>query len=454
MDALGIEIRKDAWAVAHVKSSFLGARFQRFFLLNGESAARRIEELKGYISNEGLKGVRTALVLPWESAVTGVLNVPAPGAEAVEGVIKFELERHVPFAPEETLHSFQIIKGEKNVFTVLFAAAGKDAVDSAVKSLAGSGLDPACVVPWQTSVYNALYSKGALRPRRNTVLVWIGDKEIRLEAFECAYPAFSRSVRIRGGREHWIEEVKKELRFYLTMAGTQGRRLDECIVMDESAGQSDGSGVAHFLSSELGIPAETLKLEYAAPSTAAPAIGAAFTAIGSSRVDIDLAGGSASRASSAWRRTIAFGLAAGALLVITGASYPVKDFLAERSLERAVAGAQEQREKVASIAGVLKPIEEQVKTLEEIEGSTTWALESLRELTETVPDDTYLTGFEYNREAQGYTINIEGVSRRASSVLLKIERSAHVLGPEFTGPVVKDPGGRERFRMKFSSAGS
>lgn len=453
MDALGVEIRKDAWAVAHVKSSLFGARFQRFFLLNGDDAERRIEELKRYISNKGLKGARTALVLPRESAMTGVVRIPAPGAEAVEGVLKFELEKHIPFAPEETLRSFQILKNDRNVFSVLFAAAGKEAVDSVVKMFTGSGIELSCVAPWQTSLYNALYGKGAVRPGRNTAFVWIGAEEIRLEAFESMCPVYSRTMRRSGGKDQWIEEIKKELKFYLTRAGSQERRLDECVVMDGSGHASDDDGVASLLSSEIGLPVEVLRFKDSAPSAAAPAIGAALTALGSSSLDIDLGGGSRSRALMVERRTFALGLLAALLLVFTGASYPVKDWIAERSLAYAISGAEAEKGKAEALAVKLKSTEERIAVLEEIEGSTAGVLDSLRELTEIIPGGTYLTGFEYNGTAKGAIVTIEGVSGRASSVLLRMERSERIKGPEFAGPVVKAPGGKERFRMSFAFAG-
>jgi len=453
MDVLGIEIRKDAWAVAHVKSSLFGVRFQSYFLLNGDDAHRRIEELKGYISDKGLKGARTALVLPRESAMTGVLRIPAPGADAVEGVLKFELEKHIPFAPEETLRSFHILKNDRNIFSVLFAAAGREAVDSAVKMFIGSGIEPSCVAPWQTSLYNALYGKGAVRAGRNIAFIWIGAEEIRLEAFESMCPAYSRTLRRSGGKELWTEEVKKELKGYLTRAGSHERRLDECVVIDGSGHARDDEGVASFLSSELGLPVEVLRLKDRAPGAAAPAIGAALTALGSSRLEIDFEGGSRSLALKAERRTLALGLVAVLLLVFTGASYPVKDWIAERSLAYAISGAEAEKGQAEALVVKLKSAEERIAALEEIEGSTAGVLDSLRELTEIIPGDTYLTGFEYNGAAKHAIVTIEGVSGRASSVLLRMERSERINGPEFAGPVVKATGGKERFRMSFAFAG-
>lgn len=452
MDALGIEIRKDAWAAAHVKSSLFGVRVEKLFLLNGEDPDRRLAELNGYLSDKRLKGARVAVVLPRKSAMTGVVKVPAPGTEALEGVLKFELEKHIPFQPEETLRSFHILKKDRNVFTVFFAAAGREAVDAVARRFTGLSSGPASVVPWQAAVYNALFSSKELQPGKNTAFMWIGEQELRLEVFESMYPAYSRTVLISGQKERWIEEVKKELKYYLTLAGACERRLDECRVIDEDGSAS--SELVSFLSSELGLPVEPMRLKYGAYPSAAPAVGAALTALGSSSVAIDLGGSSQKGLPAQRRSTLVLGLLAGLLLVTAGVSYPVKDRIASSRLAAAMSGVEDEKKKIEKHDEMLKTMEGRITALEEIEGSSTGLLEVLKELTILLPRGTYLTGFDYNGAGNtGRTVAIEGVSGRASSVLLKMERSERIKAPEFAGPVVKGPEGKERFRIKFLTSG-
>lgn len=451
MDSLGIAIKKDSWAVAHVKSSFLGVKLHDYFHLTGEDEDR-IGQIKRYISDKGLKGPRIAVALQMDSAMTGVVNIPAPNKGAVEGILNFELERHIPFQPEETHRSFQIIKEDKNVFSVFFAAAGRGAIGSVVKKFTSSGLEPSSVIPWQTAVYNCLYAEKALSREKNTLFIWIGSEKLKLEVFESYCPVYSRSLRLKSEKDKWIGEVKKEIEFYMTKCGGNEKRLAECIFINESI-LFDGE-LSTFLTNELGFQAQSLKLKENAPPSAAPAIGAGLTALGFSRIRIDLGGLHSAGYNPESRRTIALGFFALLLLVTTGASYPIKDWISGKRLEASIADMQYEKKKAEKIAGKLKTIEGRIKTLEEIERSPAGVLETLKELTVLLPRDTYLTGFEYNgADNAGGTINIEGVSGSASSVILTIEHSDLIKTPEFAGPVVKTQDGKERFRIKFAAAG-
>ena len=73
------------------------------------------------------------------------------------------------------------------------------------------------------------------------------------------------------------------------------------------------------------------------------------------------------------------------------------------------------------------------------------ALDVLKELSVMLPKDTWLTDFEYGEGV----VFIEGFSEKASSQLLKMERSGFVQDVEFAGPVTKGPGGKEHFRIKI-----
>jgi Tfp pilus assembly protein PilN len=445
MNLLGVEIRADALAVAHLKSSLLGLKVVGFDVFKGDTLKARVEGLKSRISGSAIKDPGLSVVLPRNATISRVIEVPAPDASAIGGILRFELEKHIPFKVEDAYWGFEAVGRKDKVFSVLFAAARKNTVDKIVGEFTEAGLTPHSVVFWQASVINALARWKNTALSADTAIVGLDAGTVTLDVISDMVPVYSKTISAGALREDgWSGAVKRELGAFLSSAAAREKK-HECVVLSEEA---DEGGIIDALSNDLNLPVGPARLKgLGVPASAAPALGAAISALGKGRINIDLFAPSGAVKGSEHLKTLALSAAVALLLVLTGATYLVKDRLTLDRLDSALSEARLEKEKVDGLAGELKAADERIRALEGIKGmDSPGALEVLRELSVLLPAGTWLTGFEYN----GGVVFIEGFSDSASAELLKMERSGLMRDAEFAGPVTKDRGGKEHFRIKFS----
>jgi Tfp pilus assembly protein PilN len=451
MDVLGVQIRTDALAVARVRSSIFAVKAQSYDLIRGETLKDRVDGLRSYISGNAIENPRIALVLPRGVTISSVIEVPAPDASALGGILKFELEKHIPFKPDDAYWGFETVGRKDKVFSVLFAAVRKNTVDKIVEEFSAAGLVLDSVGFWQGCLINALAQWKSPARGGNRAFIGISDGEVTLDVFSDLVPVYSKSVSaVRLGEEAWTGAVKRELAAFLRSSGTASPvKIDECSVISDE--EPEGASVAE-LSKDLNLPVGSLSLNgLGLPSSAALALGASISALGKGRINIDLfAPLGSKKVNSGYLQTLALAFAVAVLLLLTGATYLIKDWFTLRRMESAVAEARVEKEKVDGLADSLKSAGERVKVLEGVQGANSpGALDVLHDLTVTLPQDTWLTDFEYN---DGVVL-IEGFSESASTQILTLERSGRMKDVEFAGPVTKGRGGKEHFRIKFKVRG-
>ncbi len=450
MDVLGIETRADAWSMVHLKGSAFKVKVERFVSLPGDGFEERMGALSDYVSQRKLRNARIALGLPRESSLSMVLDIPAPRAEAIEGILNYELEKHVPFDPSNLSHGFQVLKKEGRVFSILLAAAREELVQGIVDRFSAAGLAPACVTTWHAALFNALYFSNKLGPEKNVAFIGMNGRALTLDVFSGLIPVYSKNLARPGDkveRREWLPLIERELRrSVLGMTGPlERRRLDECILISDE--EPDEEFLGH-LSEEITIPVKSQGLkELGLPGTAAPALGAALGLLGKGRVMVNIAPTChAQRRRGPRLNTLALAIVVSILAFSTGASYLLKDWTTMRGLEAAMTELRAKKSVAQKLVEREKEIYGKIETLEKIDGRTLpGPLAVLTELSTLLPADTWLTGMDYN----GGTVSIEGYSARASRLLMILSKSRYMKDFEFAGPVAKAPNGKERFRMNF-----
>ena len=446
MDLLGIETRKNSWVAVHLKSSPVNVKIEGFISLTGEGFGERIEELKAYIKDKGLRNVRIAVGLPRESSLSMVLNVPAPKAEAIEGVLTYELEKHIPFDVDEAYHDYQVLKKDNKIFSILLAAARKEVVDEVAESFAGAGLAPDCIATWQSSLFNAFYHWKNLSGGKTTAFIGINEDDITVDVFSDLIPVYSKSINtVEVSKKKWLGLIEKELTFsrFCLAGGAEERKIDEGIVISE---EELGEEFLESLSETMDMPVKAMGLqEQGLPSTAAASLGAALSSLSKAQVKINLAPASSVRKRVPVYFTNFFlGCAVSVLAVVTGFSYLAQDWRALRGLNVSLTEVQEKKERVQGLVDKQRVLDKRIALMQEIDGKNAPStLDVLRELTGLLPNDTWLTGFYFD----GNEVSVDGYSMRASLLLIKLGESRFLRDVKFSGPVVKGQGGKERFRI-------
>jgi len=449
MDVLGIETGADCWSVVHMSNSAFKVDVERFISFKGSTFEDKMAGLKGYISAEGLKNVRIAIGLPREFSLSMVLDIPAPGAEAIEGILAYELEKHIPFDPGEIHHGFHVLKKEQKVFSVLLAVAKKEIVAGIVDNFTEAGLRPDYVTTWHASLFNALHFSNDIAPEKNIAFIGMNKRFGTLDIFSDLKPVYSKSFAMQGGGEAGeanLGIIERELkRSILSLAGPiDERRLDEGILISDN--ETD-EGFLQEISSDMVMPVRAPGLsELGLPDRAATALGAALSLLGKARVQINFAVPRAGKKRRRYLNNYILLALVFILALIAGSSYLLKDWVTMRGLERAMTDMRVEKKSVQALSDRVSALNAEVNTLEEIKGlSAPGPLAVLQDLTKLLPRDTWLTGFDFN----GDSVSIEGYADRASALLIKMGKSTFMTDFEFAGPVSRTLDGKERFRMNF-----
>lgn len=456
MDLLGIDIGNDSWTMVHLKSTVFNVGIERFVALTGASQEERFEEIKGYIAERKLRNVRVALGLPRASSLSMLLNVPSPKSDAIEGILSYELEKHIPFSPDELCYGFQILKKDRKIFSVLLAAARKDRVEDMVRGFTEAGLRPDCVATWHASLFNALYYSNNISQGKNVAFIGLNHhySALTLDIFSDLIPVYSKNIRVSKNelqQERWIGLLEKEMnRSLLSLGGAVAkRRLDEGIIVSDEEPQEE---FLQELSTAMTMPFKAQGLsKLGLPATAAPALGAALCAADKGKIKINLTHSSAEdNPTPLYLNNLVLCTVILLLALLTGSTYLIRDRAMISRLESAMTELRIKKAGVQKLTDRMDSINRRIDVLERIDGRRSpTPLDITKELTELLPKGTWLTDLDY----RGDSVYISGLSDRASMLIMKLGESEFFEDVGFAGPVARTGVGKERFRINFKVRG-
>ncbi len=173
-----------------------------------------------------------------------------------------------------------------------------------------------------------------------------------------------------------------------------------------------------------------------------PAVGAALGAVREGTVHLNLLPEEGRRAydQGLSLATIVLAALTGVLLLVWGVSAMVKDELLRRQVRSELAAAGPQVNEAKAIQDQITQLQRQVDVLLGNEEPRVTLL--LKELTEAVPQDAYLTSMNLRNGR----LTIDGQARAASDLITALEKSKHWKNVSFTSPTTRT-GDKERFSI-------
>jgi general secretion pathway protein L len=134
------------------------------------------------------------------------------------------------------------------------------------------------------------------------------------------------------------------------------------------------------------------------------------------------------------------------LLLVWGGSTLVKDALLRRQLQAQIESIEPEVREVKALQADVERLQRELDTLSE--GQEPRVTPLLKDLTELVPNDAYLTGLNL----RGDKLSIDGQARSASDLITALEKSKHFKNVTFSSPTTKQ-GDKERFSIVAEAAG-
>lgn len=406
----------------------LGAEVAAASLLRPELTSRRLHPRRARV------GLQRSLV------TVKVLEVPAAVGSNLARVLRFELERHVPFAPEAmAFDTLTLPTTREGPLRVLVAACERRVVERSLQLLEEPRLKPACLTvachDLRALLGRRLEARRAAWAHRHgdvTELIFLGSGELRL----------SRTVRASSGGELAAEITG-------SLALLQWKDCDAVWI----SGDEPGGFLSSPALADLGAPVSE------------PPFRSGVTALLAALPDADRGAAMLALAVALGRRQPVPNLLPAELrprfvtagqLVTAGvatltAALGLTALLAQGyvdrhrldGLDRATRALAPQVQVVTQLTAELNQKKRLLAAFKAVETSGIRPLPFMRELTELLPQDAWLSTLSLDARS----VEMTGQASAASQLIPLLESSPWLDRVEFTSPVTRGRD-KEQFRIK------
>ena len=207
------------------------------------------------------------------TVVVRIIEVPKMTPKELAETMKWEVERHVPFAANEVVMDFQAIDrpmvgGDDQNMEVLLAVAQQEVINRHIEAIYAAGLDPVIIDVEPLAICRALIDASKNGEREQTIaIVNIGAAVTDMGIYQNGLLAFPRTLPIAG------DSITRAISDGLNIPIDQAERLKReraTVLMDRAASLNPHMGFgAPETDDDQGVPDATIAVP--APANGAPA---------------------------------------------------------------------------------------------------------------------------------------------------------------------------------------
>ncbi len=160
---LGVEFKEDSVVVTYLKNSMSGINLlssSTFPLRDNDNVANEVRE---YINQNGIDVNRVFVSIPDKWAITKFTDIPSlkgKGRGAVVNLMKFEIERHIPFPIEDVFCDFLVMHERDMTNSVVFVTVQREKVDFIKDFFEKLSLQPHAITISSFAVLNTIELSG------------------------------------------------------------------------------------------------------------------------------------------------------------------------------------------------------------------------------------------------------------------------------------------------------
>ena len=455
--SLGIDIRGKLLCHALLRKAFGRVRLLDWGieeLPTGEKARDETlkEKLGGLLARLPVRPAFITVGLPRSLVTMRSVSMPAVSEEELKGILEYQVERYIPFPPEEAQYDFQVLEHDAEKATVLLAAARKDEIGRYLALLEEAGIKPTSLGVSTFASFNTLLYNQGRGGEPLTALIDLRNGEAEIGVAKDGILRYCRYLTL--GPAAPLDVLLLELNGLLAHLGADGGQHAGRISLSGSgAGRGD---LLHHLSERTGLEVEFLHPfrrigardvgPQEAPSLGA-AVGLALNGLVALPLDIDMMPKELAPPRQDASLAMTFRLLA--LIVALGLAYVVNEAIRERralaDLTARVSRVQAEAGKVELLKGEVATLGAQIATLEKIDREEVRKLDVLREVIQILPKGVTLTLFS----VEGREARIGGSTTGSASDLISIlEQSPVFENAQFTSPVARGGGDTQEFHIK------
>ena len=414
----------------------------------------RFEEIEGvlgeFVARNGLVGAGAALVLPAERIYLARAAFPPMKERDLRDAVGMELERLFPAPPEELRHGFRRLAGHsaagKN--TLVVVAAPSEYIDRWEEIVTRAGLSLSAAVPVAWAVGAALSLPGGPpgEPGRATAVIRGDHASVECTLFAAGDPFFcaGRSCGSGSAEEEGLSLARAGFADPPTSAGDGPVDLIAPEGWYGDEGKEIATGGIAFRRRESVLSALPFAGDGGAGKDPFALLAAFGAAVGGARMDLlsPPLDGAGSRLSRAY---LGAALIAALALGIAWPSAVAWKAQAElRRLDAQVAALRPFAERFEETLSDLDDAQGRIVALREEASAFGEALQILRELTDRLPNGTWLLALRM----EGRKVDIEGLSPSASEIFPALTRDGRFRSVDFGAPITRQADNIERFKIR------
>jgi general secretion pathway protein L len=456
LDGLGIAIHQRSVAMVHMGKRLATVSLQHHRIAPlpppEEAEPRRAAlaaAVAGFVSEHSLDADRTYVTLPRASALLSRLSLPTAAKNDLRQVLEFEIDRLLPLSRDEIYYD-TIVRDGAGKLDVLVISVPRRIVVEALAALELAEVRARSVAIAPVATFDFL--RFCTQEDDEQVVALVEDSgTVEFDYFARATVVASHLVRpdevaTPGAISRLVSHEA------MTAGGTPSAvklyawRAPGDVVPGTAqsilTGEMLASGADLLRRADGALSAPEGFFESASP-TLIPAIGAGLGAVREGSSGLNLLPAEERRSVEEGAPLITF-LCAAVLVLMTGVwlvSAVVKDHRIASQLH----------EEIDTLEPTMRTVhrnEDDVKALSEKLHTLTWSDRQrisviLKELTEVMPKDAYLTTFRYRMGK----VELEGFAKSASDLVPMLERSPFFKNAQFTSPVTKVQDNQERFSL-------
>jgi Tfp pilus assembly protein PilN len=454
--SIGIEMREGDMLLASLQGNFSDRAFTHYRRIPDyvhRDALELRREIQHFFKTYGLGKDTVVLGIPRSDIILRRLDLPAEVADNLKQVIRYQVQSFEPTEEESYYYDYTLLDGGggSRRLSVLLALVRKDLLDGHLQFLMELGIRPTVVTSGSLALANLLLQDRKNMQDKTHILADAAPSSLELMVLHQGTLAHS-DMALKDGRVKWKDLILKEIDEAASKIRLGPESSIEKIILtgesSEAAYEELREDIAECTLIKDAVPLKCPPETKIFIQEAATSAGLAFTGMtGRPAIGINLLPDALRFKQTRWAYAAAavFALAAVAFLAGLLLHRQIQDRQLVRQLDREIDSLKPSIQKVQALRKETEQVQKEVETIEKLFREKDKNLESLRELTSVLPEDTYLTNYVY-RDA---TINIAGQSGSASDLIANLENSRLFQDAVQRGPTTRNPRtGKDTFAIE------
>ena len=468
-----------------------------------------LSNLEGFIDQN--KGDRDNLFLsiPGNKVIFKRLSLPSPTEENLKEVLGFEMDRYTPFTLEDVYFDFKIVKRdeERKLIDVLLMVVKKEVVEYYLKLLQRINIKVRGIEVTSTALFNAIAKKG--QGRKNGLdKGWVIKSSEWLKARSWGKKLVAPLDRFisKGGSEETLAEDSTRFLVHIADNGCElGLVRDNALIYSRSFDWSqkggeavndeavkeqadeilaeiettrlslgdDSQGISQLIVSGNGVDQNLIDhleekenidarlmnnlnnismgdIREEIPCLSA-AIGLALKGLQGVALDVNFIPREL-RPKRKKNWSLICGVAVMVLFLLGISSFTISFFVKERiyltELSERIDALKGRVKEIEQMQGEIADIENKMGSVEKIKVGDISKLKILKELTQIIPKEMWLTRFSYNEKKGERRVDLSGYAEAASEIIPILEESELFEDVKFKSSIVKDKkSDKEKFNV-------